>query len=140
MIDVTKEFRDMMKDIMFGKDGYFKDFTEDQKAKGLELIENTRLVNTDSDENQLFSDKKYQVFELSQDGRYLLSCIGHKDYLIFFGTEREGMQIWQKLIFSIDLLKECKLMRTINLVNAIHYFDSQEDMQEYLHCEYEDTQ
>lgn len=132
MRDATNEFREMMKDLMFGQDGLFKDLPEEQKAAGIDFINSTTIVDTESGEAELSHDKKYQVFALSEDGRYLLSIVEQKNYLTFYGTESEALKLWDKLRYCFDFAEELGFIRNINLVDSIHCFDSQEDMQEYI--------
>lgn len=76
--------------------------------------------------------KIYQVFELSEDGRYLLSTVEQRNYLTFYGTEKEGLKLWDKLRYEFNFFKELGFTRNITLVSAIHMFETQEDMQEYI--------
>lgn len=76
--------------------------------------------------------KIYQVFELSEDGRYLLSTEEQRNYIAFYGTEEEGLKLWDKLSYEFNFFKELGFIRKITLVSAIHMFESQEDIQEYI--------
>lgn len=42
--ETTEAFQDMMKDLLFGEKGFFKDVPAVRKAAGIEIIDNTELV------------------------------------------------------------------------------------------------
>ena len=43
MDNFNDEFRNMMKDLLFGSNGFCKDAPEERKAEALEIINNTEL-------------------------------------------------------------------------------------------------
>lgn len=134
--EVTESFQNMMEDLMFGKNGFFKELPEEQKAAGLEVINNTTLSIIGTGTNDLFQkdEKVYQLFKLSSEGKKVFAKMGRK-WIEFFGTEDQGMKIWEKLRIKIDLYKELDIYLNINLVESVHYFDTLEDMKAFINEE-----
>lgn len=132
----NQNFQTMMKDLLFGEQGYFNDVPANRKAAAIGIIDNTELHELGTCGNDIFPKeiKLYQVFKLSSEGKKVFAMMGRK-WIEFFGTEDQGMEIWEKLRIKIDLYKECDIYLNVNLVESVHYFDTLEDMKAFINEE-----